>query len=383
MAKQIAKLLKADIQDTSDLKSIARMLAKKGRGGDTMLAHITPKEATILKEAGGAGTVNPDTGLLEFYDGFDFDSSSYYTPRASSFDTDTYYRSPSQPQTYEVPAPDIVESYTPAGQSYNLMQFGSRPNVQTGGYEQVDYTPAGAPAIDFTQMGGAYDPRTGGMTGYATPYTFEGRPSAFPISEEAAAVSPLISPPSTAIAPTPPSLAERALTKAGEFYDKLTPADVLRLAASGAGAVAGRQQSQQAARQIQQAVQEQKDVGAPYQKRGRELQEAAMRGELTPQSAQAYQALQAQLRQGAESRGGVGVAQAQAQLEAFRQSLLQNQYEYGLKISSIGDQYALGAIRTGMQLDQQLSQANQQFYTQLAALAGGGTYGYQPPQIPR
>ena len=49
MSKQIARLLKADIQDSSNLKSIAKMLSKKGRGGDTMLAHITPKEARILK----------------------------------------------------------------------------------------------------------------------------------------------------------------------------------------------------------------------------------------------------------------------------------------------------------------------------------------------
>ena len=68
MAKQIAKLLKATIEDTSDLKKIAKDLAKKGRGGDSMLAHITPKEAEMLKSAGGSGTINPDTGLLEFYD---------------------------------------------------------------------------------------------------------------------------------------------------------------------------------------------------------------------------------------------------------------------------------------------------------------------------
>ena len=159
----------------------------------------------------------------------------------------------------------------------------------------------------------------------------------------------------------------------------LKPADYLRLAGAGAGAVAGRAQAQKAAQQIQQAVQEQKDIGKPYQDTGKLLQDAALRGELTPQSAQAYQALQAQMRQGIEARGGVGVAQAQAQMEAFRQNLLQNQYNYGLQVSQIGDNIALGAIRTGMQLDQQLAQANQAFYTQLAAIAGGGTYGYQPP----
>lgn len=42
-------------------------LASKGRYGDTMLAHINPEEAALLKSMGGAGTVNPQTGLREFY----------------------------------------------------------------------------------------------------------------------------------------------------------------------------------------------------------------------------------------------------------------------------------------------------------------------------
>ena len=64
-------------------------------------------------------------------------------------------------------------------------------------------------------------------------------------------------------------------------------------------------------------------------------------------------------------------AQAAAQAEAFRNQLLQGQYDYGLKVSQIGDQIALGAIRTGMQLDQQLNQANLGFYTQLGSIAAG------------
>lgn len=42
-------------------------LASKGRYGDTILAHINPEEAALLKSMGGAGTVNPQTGLREFY----------------------------------------------------------------------------------------------------------------------------------------------------------------------------------------------------------------------------------------------------------------------------------------------------------------------------
>lgn len=42
-------------------------LARMGRNGDTMLAHITPREAEILRMRGGAGTINPVTGMPEFF----------------------------------------------------------------------------------------------------------------------------------------------------------------------------------------------------------------------------------------------------------------------------------------------------------------------------
>lgn len=41
-------------------------LAAYGRNGDTMLAHITPREAAMLKRMGGSGTINPYTGLPEY-----------------------------------------------------------------------------------------------------------------------------------------------------------------------------------------------------------------------------------------------------------------------------------------------------------------------------
>lgn len=44
-------------------------LAQYGRHGDTMLAHITPEEAALLKSRGGSGTINPVTGLPEFFIG--------------------------------------------------------------------------------------------------------------------------------------------------------------------------------------------------------------------------------------------------------------------------------------------------------------------------
>lgn len=47
-------------------KYMAKRLAAKGRNGDTMLAHINPSEAQMLKQAGGSGRINPDTGLMAF-----------------------------------------------------------------------------------------------------------------------------------------------------------------------------------------------------------------------------------------------------------------------------------------------------------------------------
>ena len=48
------------------LAAAAESLRSKGRGGDTILAHINPQEAALLKRMGGAGTLNPATGLPEF-----------------------------------------------------------------------------------------------------------------------------------------------------------------------------------------------------------------------------------------------------------------------------------------------------------------------------
>lgn len=51
----------------AELKPIAKAIASYGRNGDTMLAHITPAEARMLRRRGGSGTINPDTGLPEFF----------------------------------------------------------------------------------------------------------------------------------------------------------------------------------------------------------------------------------------------------------------------------------------------------------------------------
>ena len=48
------------------LKAAARKVQAAGRDGDTVLAHINPAEAALLKRMGGAGSINPKTGLPEY-----------------------------------------------------------------------------------------------------------------------------------------------------------------------------------------------------------------------------------------------------------------------------------------------------------------------------
>lgn len=338
MSKQIAKLLKADISESSDLMRIARMLEKKGRGNDTILAHITKKEAQMLKDAGGAGTVNPDTGLLEFYDGYE----------GMSYGEGESYVSPAR---YDQPS---AADFGPTRQEYESGISAISPTY----YQQA---PAAPPASyqDVTSPAYAQD-----MTRFYQPRTTNVRGEVEPVSGSFAP---------TSVAP-PRAATELTADKGGGvkgFFDKMTDEQKLRLGLAGGLGLFGVYQGRQAGKEAERRAGEMQALGRPYQAQGTELQRAAMSGELTPQSAQAYQALQARLAQGVEQRGGVGAQQAAAQAEAFRQQLLSQQYNLGLQVSNIGDNIAIGAIRTGMQADQQLSEVNNAFFTNLAAIAAG------------
>lgn len=369
MAKQIARLLKADLNEMGDLKAIAKMLQSKGRGGDTMLAHITKREAEILKAAGGAGTTNPETGLPEFYEADALDTwfNNYYDSGAASapaVDTTPVATEPAPyvPTSADAQARYSNEAYTGyGGNTDRAALYGAE------GYGEYQAQPELFSGSGMTMAGR-------GETG-VTPGKYYGL-SASPAQISAFGPQPTDYKPGYGLTETyAPQAAQTPLETAPKteksWYDKLSTDQMIRLGLIGGLGLYGAQQSKQAAKQGQQAAEEMKALGAPYQAKGTELQRAAAAGELTPAGQQSMQALQARLAQGVEQRGGVGAAQAAAQLEAYRQTLLQNQYDYGLKVSQIGDSIALGAIRTGMQADQQLNQANTNFYTQLAMIGAG------------
>lgn len=51
------------------MHQIAKHMSALGRNGDSQLIHVMPEEVELLKKIGGSGTINPHTGLQEFFFG--------------------------------------------------------------------------------------------------------------------------------------------------------------------------------------------------------------------------------------------------------------------------------------------------------------------------
>lgn len=70
LADIFAQLMQKKGDDGDVGPSTTAKMAAQGRDGDSLIAHINPREAAILKAIGGRGSVNPKTGALEFaFDG--------------------------------------------------------------------------------------------------------------------------------------------------------------------------------------------------------------------------------------------------------------------------------------------------------------------------
>jgi hypothetical protein len=344
----------------ADVRQIARLLQSKAPEGH-MLAYITPEEAKLLKSQGGSGKEHEDTGIPSFEMG-----DSYGFTADTAFDY-----GPEPTQAYITP-------------------------VQTSSVSGVDLPPASsasAPAFNAAQPAASFDTSQFASVPSAAPVSvaapvdtsFRGPPTPdfLPSADRAALYGPAgygapASP--TELAPFDTS---REAPTIGQRYKDLAKSlgiseDTLGKAGiGGVQALLGAYQGRKAAEQGRMAKEEQQKLAQPYQTKGAELQRAAQAGELTPVGQQQLQAVQAQVAQQAAGRGGaVSAAQTQAQVENFRNQLLQQQYDYGLKLSGIGDQIALGAIKTGMQADQYVNQLTSSYYNNIARTLYGA-----PPQV--
>jgi len=319
-----------------DLRKIARLLQDKGRNGDTILAHINPREAALLREQGGSGDINPETGLPEFYD----DDYGNLIPQTG----------------YENVPEGLFEgaAYTPDSTGYqSAPEFVS--SAYAGPVSQIDLP-------DIPQN----------MTGFRTQAPVP-TPASLGLSQGVYGQDATLPP--TSGTPTSPQPEEKS------FLESLQGGDKLRL---GLGALGGlqtaltarkaREGSQDAARRIA-------EIGRPYQQQGLAQQSAASRGELTPVNQQALDAQRARAAQAGVARGGVGIAQQQRAEEDLRQRLLAAQQDFGLKLSGIGDQYTAKAIQEGIRADSEISAMYGQYFGNLTRLAAPTVIqASQPPK---
>jgi hypothetical protein len=313
----------------ADARKLAKLLQAKAPEGH-MLAYINPREAALLKAHGGSGKPHADTGIPSFEEEGVGESVS-----------GTYYGEPDVTTSADRDAA-VSAAFDRSGITgqlgYGGASYGFQPPSTVG--EGLN-----APA-SFIQpeISVPTSPRYGVDTGRAL--------SAGVGVEERT--------------PEEKSLMAQAAKMTGLKEDTLA-----RLGLAGGMGLLGSRAAGAAARSGQAGAQQIREMAAPYQKQGAELQAQARRGELTPQAMQSLQAAQAQAAQGVERRGGVGTAQATAQIEQLRQQLLQQQYDYGLKLSGIGDNIALGAIKTGLEADRYVQNMNNSFYQNMAYIASG------------
>jgi len=348
MAKLLMKSLSAD------LPALAELIRSQGRGRDTVLAHITPQEAALLKKRGGSGSMNPSTGLPEYQEDY---GSNFYNPEdVSQFNYNPVeFDVPIMDQSAQDVFPDFYPS-SPTGEISSRVQVG-RSTPESLALETAEQYPDLYP-------GGRLPP-----DGYGTVYTTRGDAAYAPLENLQAYSQVPTLPPET------PS--KSVLDRLG-----ITEKDAARLGLgtllTGGLTAQNLSRTRQAQQQAEASREELARLGRPYQETGAQLRGAAERGELTPVNRQILNAARAQLQQGVATRGGVGTAQAQNQIADLTQRLIQNQFDLGLRISNIGDQYIQGAIRTGLQADQAINTANQQFYSQLAQMAAPFILGQAP-----
>ena len=319
----------------TDMVALAEMIRSKGRGRDTVLAHITPKEAALLKRRGGSGTINPDTGLPEFFEDEGYIEMPSYSE--DQFQQAVSGELPSGTGDYVDPATYDIPAVSAAQPQYSEEQFqqavaGQLPEG-TGDYA----APAAAAGATQRPAAGAagekptknwydalLDPANlaklgilGGIGAYAAN---KGKQS----SEQGAAAAGQVK----ALAPPVLARSEIAQTQLRDLGANITAQTRINAAELSA-------------------------LGAPQRELGKQLMSQALSGTLTPAGQRSLAALKAQARQNISKRGGVGAMQAGVAESEATANLLQQQYTTGMGTYGQGAQYASAAI----QMEQQAMQA--------------------------
>jgi hypothetical protein len=312
-----------------DTRKIAALLQAKAPKGE-MLAYINPQEAALLRAAGGSGKPHADTGIPSFQvdEFYDYGQELSLPPQVQpDFVGPEQFETQLLPglsayETTGLPQQPVVSEFIPT--AFDVQQAAGRSFVPAA---RVSAAPS--------------------FGGIGAPVEVTGTPP--PINRAAEYKQVFGEPEDVANRRTQQALRQAGVGGRAGGLSRGELATLLGL--GGVQALLGSRAARGVAAQGRAGAEQERAIAAPYQQKGQQLQAQAARGELTPQAQQSLQAVQAQLAQGVQARGGVGVNQAAAQIEAVRQQLLQTQADYGLKLSGIGDEIARGALRSGLQAD--------------------------------
>jgi hypothetical protein len=385
--KNLAEVLQTDVTTNLPVAALAQIVRSKGRGRDTVLAHITPREAKKLKREGGRGSINPDTGLPEFEDGFDFTPSftefpmsidySGYTPPTTEFTQlpETAYQAPSTgyegPSSYGFydyqPTVDMT-SFTPSATPdfYGNTYYGdfSSPTAQEA---QAFVRPQGAPLV-------AGAGRTAARPAPEAPYQARDLDEWIAGEEDAL----------RRVGELEAARGETAKSGEKSIFDKLT-SDPLKLALALGGAglgLFGQSQARKQAADVTSALSkisgEQKALAAPFLQQGGLQYGLSTQGAMTPAAQQQFDVARAQLAQAAARSGSVGAMQATQIGEQLRQNIINSQLTQAMQILSQGNsqmnaglQTDIAAINARNSMSQQANQAMMNMYGMLGKFIGG------------
>jgi hypothetical protein len=330
----LAKLLQVDM----GLPDMAKRLAAAGRGKDSILAHINPKEAKLLKKHGGSGKINPETGIMEFDNG-----EGYFTEGSPEVDYSNDTTSSNVAETIPVKPPAEI----PPAPSRQITDYQSKAPDDTT-------VPAGL-QTDFSRPNLPVRPA---LTAPAAPVVEEaGLPSQasqslarYPGDEMSAAAAAV--PAATGEEQTKPSYAKRfanfisPVTQGAEtLTEALNP--LAPYAKFGTQAFGIYQANKAANETREQSARNEAEIRAladPYRKQaelmqqqGQKMLAAGQSGQLTPQQQQDLEtrravALQQQAAAGVS--GGTAQQQVEADIQRTAQQYAQQNISQGLALMS-------------------------------------------------
>ena len=348
----LAKLLQVDM----DLPSMAKRLAEAGRGKDSILAHINPREMALLKKHGGSGKINPKTGIMEFDDTGDYGSiDSSFTP---------------------APAPDI--SAAPAYANTQL-PVAPTPSADTTSQFNAQTTAPTAPPPVTPSNTNPTDMRLAAGTQQA------------PLETPAA-------PPSKSIADylKPAGEAATAFTKAIDPFAPYAAAgyNIYQATQANKAQKAAQEQAtanQQKLEQLQAPAQAQ---AAQLTQKGNDILSQGTAGGITAAQQQNLETLAAQQAQTRASAGqgnaGTAAAQDAAMLQRLAQQYAQENITQGIALIQGGNTInqnantaIANAINTGYKQSTDANNAAQQFYQNIGSYLPTSNVNQTPTTKPK